>query len=289
MTKITTYTGQDTRFVLPHIDLAAKIWGNPKKPSILALHGWLDNAASFDNLAPYLSEDFHFVALDLAGHGYSAHRPPNNFFAMVDYIYDLYHLLHTWEPVLLLGHSLGGAISLLFTSTFPEKVRGLMTIDSLGPFNSEPKDTTQYLKRSIEQQAYLPLKQLPVYADLEAAIAARQRVSTLSPESVRALVTRGSIQGEDGKVRWRTDPRLLHAINQPLTEAQILAVLSQITTPTALVLPHEGFDFGDALMKKRQATIPGLTTFEMPGHHHVHMDNPEAVANHIHTFFKALL
>ncbi len=61
---------------LPHLRLAAQAWGDPQLPRLLALHGWLDNAASFDRLAPLLCGHFHIVAIDLPGHGRSGHRPP---------------------------------------------------------------------------------------------------------------------------------------------------------------------------------------------------------------------
>ncbi|MCG8335651.1 MAG: hypothetical protein MJE63_14115, partial [Proteobacteria bacterium] len=57
-----------------HFRYAAKRWGNKKGQKILALHGWLDNAATFDHLAPLLPE-VDLVALDFPGHGFSAHRP----------------------------------------------------------------------------------------------------------------------------------------------------------------------------------------------------------------------
>jgi len=65
---------------LPHLRLAAQVWGDPLLPRLLALHGWLDNAASFDRLAPLLCEHFHIVALDLPGHGRSGHRPPGTWY-----------------------------------------------------------------------------------------------------------------------------------------------------------------------------------------------------------------
>src|SRR5688572_17059699 len=42
---------------------------------IVGVHGWLDNAGSFDKLAPLLPPTVHFVALDLPGHGLSSHLP----------------------------------------------------------------------------------------------------------------------------------------------------------------------------------------------------------------------
>ena len=53
--------------------LAALRGGDPQGPKLLALHGWLDNAASFAPMAAHLAA-FDLVALDLPGHGASSHR-----------------------------------------------------------------------------------------------------------------------------------------------------------------------------------------------------------------------
>ena len=59
----------------PYLRLTARAWGPTDGVPVLALHGWLDNAASFDALAPQLPET-RLVALDLPGHGGSEPRPP---------------------------------------------------------------------------------------------------------------------------------------------------------------------------------------------------------------------
>ena len=50
------------------LKLAGLSWGKPGDRPLLALHGWLDNAASFSLLAPLMT-GYHVVALDLTGHG----------------------------------------------------------------------------------------------------------------------------------------------------------------------------------------------------------------------------
>jgi pimeloyl-ACP methyl ester carboxylesterase len=53
------------------IQLAAKEWGDPSGMPVIALHGWLDNANSFDQMLPYLT-DMHVIAIDMAGHSQSS-------------------------------------------------------------------------------------------------------------------------------------------------------------------------------------------------------------------------
>ena len=60
-------------FQVNGLTLAAKEWGMPGATPVIALHGWLDNANSFDVMLPYM-DDLHVMALDCAGHGSSSFR-----------------------------------------------------------------------------------------------------------------------------------------------------------------------------------------------------------------------
>src|SRR5690625_7580011 len=90
---------------------------------VLALHGWLDNSASFNVLAPQL-KNLHLVALDLAGHGQSDHRPgsaPYNIWEDVAEIFAVADQLG-WSRFALMGHSRGAMISMLAAGTFRERI-----------------------------------------------------------------------------------------------------------------------------------------------------------------------
>ena len=75
---------EEVRLSLPHIELAAHLYGPEDGFPVLALHGWLDNAASFARLAPKL-QGLRIVALDFAGHGHSDHRAAGAGYASVSY------------------------------------------------------------------------------------------------------------------------------------------------------------------------------------------------------------
>ena len=55
---------EEVRLSLPHIELAAHLFGPEDGLPVIALHGWLDNANSFARLAPKL-KGLRIVALDM--------------------------------------------------------------------------------------------------------------------------------------------------------------------------------------------------------------------------------
>ncbi len=192
----------------PDLRLAARAWGPADGIPVLAVHGWLDNAASFDALAPLLP-DIRFVALDLTGHGRSDHRLPGVHYHFVDFIPDIVAAADAlgWERFSLLGHSLGGGIVAFVAAILPERVRRVAMIEGLGPPTSNPDDGPANLRKAIEQMNALSRKRLPVYPNVEAAIHARCEASGLSWLAAATLVERGLQPVGDG-FGWRTDPRL---------------------------------------------------------------------------------
>ncbi|HZX81878.1 MAG TPA: alpha/beta fold hydrolase, partial [Lysobacter sp.] len=88
--------------------LAALRFGHGGVP-VLALHGWLDNAASFLPLSSHLP-GLDIVALDLPGHGASAHLPASAEYTLVNAARAVLGAADAlgWSRFSLLGHSMGG-------------------------------------------------------------------------------------------------------------------------------------------------------------------------------------
>ncbi len=269
--------------------LAALAWGDPAKPPILALHGWLDNAGSFSESAPRLAADHYVVALDLRGHGRSSHAAPGAWYHYVDYFDDLRAVLDHfgWPRATLFGHSLGGTLASLFAAAYPERVETLLLIEALGPLTVPPEGTLAQLKRGLDERAAFPNRRaLRVFPDLDSAIAARAMASGFSNDVARALVERG-VQKVDGGYIWSSDPRLTLTSAQRYTESQVLAMLSGIRAPTLLILAEPATSYlPDAMMSERAAQVAGIEVAHVAGHHHLHLESPDAVFEMVARFLR---
>ncbi len=267
--------------------LAAKAWGDPRHPPVLALHGWLDNAGSFDRLAPLLAADRYVVALDLRGHGRSAHAVGGAWLHYVDYFDDVRAVFDHfgWARADLLGHSLGGTLASLFAALYPACVGELLLVEALGPLTAAPDAALAQLRRALDQRAeFAARRPLRVFAQMETAIAARVAANGLSEPAARALVERG-IRAVDGGYVWSSDPRLTLASPQRFTEAQILAMLSGIVAPTLLILATPATSYlPTAMIEARAAQIADIRIVRLAGQHHLHLEDAPAVAGAIRAF-----
>lgn len=270
----------DTEVRVGELRLAARVWGPAEAPPVIALHGWLDNAASFERLAPLLG-GLRIVALDLPGHGHSEHRPPGCWYHLTDYVADVLAAADDLglERFSLLGHSLGGAVATLLAAARPERILRLGLIEALGPLTAGPDEAPGYLAHALRRAEQAGQgRQPPVYADLRQAVEARRAAGGLSTAAARLLVERGSIAAADG-VRWRSDPRLRLPSPFRFTEDQTVAFLAAIAAPTMLITAEAGLLPRDrSLLERRTTAVADLRVQHLQGNHHLHLEDPEPVA-----------
>ncbi len=260
--------------------LAARVHHAGAPVRVLAVHGWLDNAAGFDALAAHLPQ-CEIVAVDLAGHGRSGHRADGTRYHYVDYLDDLLAVLDQlgWDSSVWLGHSLGGALLAFLAAALPDRVDRLVLIESIGPLAAEPEQLVPRLRQSlIERQAGHGRNGLRVFANADEAIALRARVNGLSPAAAAALVERGLRPVADGLV-WSSDPRLKATTPLRAHESQIETLLAAIACPVQLLLAKPPLPFMDAVTREsRLALLPHAQRHRFSGHHHLHMETPQPLA-----------
>ena len=272
---------QEKEFKLANMTLRGLAFGDPQKPMILALHGWLDNAASFIPLAEHLA-DYYVLALDLTGHGLSDHRGPDSHYNLMDYVYDVHELVESqaWGNFILLGHSMGGIIGSIYTSCFPEKVSRYISIESFGPISKEPETSPQHLRESIESRLKVAKSQAKHPTSLETTIQARAKAGDLQLGSATLLVSRNVQQVDDG-LRFRTDRRLRTISSLRVTPEQAEAFIRGISRPTLVINGDKGYEMMKKVLNERRAWVDNLSSDECEGGHHLHMENPQGVASKV--------
>lgn len=251
-------------------------------PKLLAMHGWLDNAASFRPMAPWLAH-YDLVALDMPGHGRSFHYPDDAEYSMFSTLLDLLAAADAlgWPRFAVLGHSMGGAIASMLAAAAPERIERLFLIEALGPLAAQEDTTASRLRDSVTQRRALDAKRKRVFTDPQVAVQARMQtnITALDEGSSRLLVERG-IRAVEGGYEWSSDARLTLPTAVRMSETQIRDCLRAIACPTTLLVadPPPPY-FTPALRDERVACVRDIRCVSMPGSHHLHMTHPaEAVA-----------
>ena len=285
-----TLTSREVRFSLPSLEVAGKVWGEPGGIPVIGLHGWLDNAATFDPIAPAL-KGVQLVALDLPGHGLSDHLPMAG--------YSLWQQASTvlqvaedlgWERFALLGHSMGAIISGILTGSLPERIIGAAMIDGLMPFTSEPDDAPRQMARFFTSSLAVGNKRKPVYDSVEKAISARVLGGTTSiaREAASSLVERG-LMPDHGGWTWRTDPQLMLPSPLRFTNKHAESFIEAISSPAMLVLANQGVMHKHPQVLDRIERFKHIQLHKMDGGHHLHLEaQAPDVAALLNDFYAAL-
>lgn len=237
-------------------------------PRILALHGWLDNAASFSPLAERLP-GCEIVALDMAGHGRSDHRAADGEYNIWSDLPDIDAVaeLLGWERFCLLGHSRGAVVSCLFAASQPQRVQRLALLDALPAQFADPANCPEQLALFLADKKRLLDRPGRIFGDPGEAVAVRER-NGLSGAAARLIVERNLI-ARDGGWCWSHDARLQGASAVKLSAEQIAAVMGALSMPALLLLAEEGFSNREHGLPELPAQ---LTVESVPGGHHTHME-----------------
>ena len=264
---------QELRFEVNGHLIAAKAWGDENARPMIALHGWLDNAATFNRLAPLL-KDVRLIALDLMGHGYSDHRPQSMPYYIWDNVLDVLGVADQsgLDSFNILGHSMGASIATLIAGAFPQRINKLILIEGIAPLVTEPDDVAEQLAQAINRRNRIQGRLQKAYPNLDAAVEARMNGRwPVDIEAARWLVERGIIQ-RSGGFYWRSDPSLVLPSIMRMSEPQVESFIQRVTAQTLLILGDKGI----AQSERRIELFHEIQTEKLEGGHHLHLDQHAA-------------
>ena len=251
-------------------------WGQNGKPSLLLVHGGLDHARNWDWVARSLREHFHVYAMDLRGHGNSAWAP-GALYSIAEHVLDLSALADVIAdfPIYLIGHSLGGILTLLYSGIYPDRVRKTVSIEGLGlPITHRVhKPAPERFRSWIANVRQAERREPRSYPNLESAVARMKEANPrLSDEVARHLTLHGTNWNSDGSLIWKFDnyARIFPPYGHHLEDFR--TVLGEIACPVLLFWGMESWA-QDPETDGRASLIKNHRLVKVPGAGHwVHHD-----------------
>jgi len=258
--------------------------GDPDKRTFLLLHGGAAHVHWWDGVGPLLTPYGRVLALDFRGHGRSewardgAYGPPS-------YLKDVAGLIRSLGTrVVLVGHSMGGAVAQWVAVTHPELLEALIIVDAPhGPPPLFRRLMWRWRRRSVGGSR----PELRSAGDIIKKFRLQPPQTYLSRLDIERLALLGAEQLPSGSWAFRFDPETRawrkHGIK--MTRPKI----RKITMPTLLLRGDQSFLVSAAHVEKMHRKIRGSVLKEIPrAFHHVPLDNPADTAAAIIEFIEQL-
>ncbi len=254
------------------IEIHGLQWGNKNGPSLLMLHGWLDNAASFFHIAPLL-DHYNVIAVDLPGHGLSGHWPEFTHYHVWAGVEDIELILDAlgWSQCHLVAHSMGAAMATLYAGTFPQRLTSLTLIEAIGPMAGDLPQAPQRLADAITKMKNHNSGQKSK-PKLESFVSARLEGPLKLKERSAQLITQRSVKKSTDGFAWSNDKRLKYTSMMRLPEPLICSFIDAITCPVLGIFATDGLFSKEMLMKRWQVLNCHKQLEWLEGGHHLHLD-----------------
>lgn len=261
------------------LELHALEWSADGTP-LLFLHGFSNDAHVWDLIAPVIAPHYRVLALDQRGHG-DSDRDPEGRYDHETMARDVNAALESLgiARVVIVGHSMGGRVAMRFAGLFPEKLAGLVVVDSAPDLDA--RGTTR-ISLDVQQQDW----SFASVAEYERVL--QRQYAETKPELLAKLAVHWTRRRADGRYELKLDPGFMKARQGITAEAakawseqeakHLWAALAALPCP-ALVVRGAASDVMSAEVADKMVddVIPKavLETIARAGHS-VMLDNPEA-------------
>lgn len=240
-------------------------YGTAGRPSILCIHGGAAHAHWFDFFAPGFSAGYHVRALDLRGHGDSEWMAPPAYTYQL-HAADLAEVVERLDlrDFILVGHSMGGLVSLLYGATHPGRVRALIVVDSTVRMAEERAAV-------LREVGARPGSRYSTRHEFLTHYRLRPAGTTAAPEIIRHLAERGGRQLPDGRWTHKFDRHVYSQRNG----LDGVPYWSRVTVPALLVKGGRSHRITPTILAEVRDLCAHIEFAEVPeSDHHVFLDNP---------------
>ncbi|KAH8415739.1 hypothetical protein KR222_011732 [Zaprionus bogoriensis] len=296
--KMATRDFEEVVIPVPWGQIVGKWYGPRHVRPILGMHGWMDNAGSFDTLAPLLPPHLPFLSIDVPGHGLSSWLPKGAIYHSLELVQLVLRIMkiYKWEKVSILGHSMSSMNGFVFGSMFPDKLDMFIGLDVMKPLIRTEKQFIEKLAERLQDNLKLEERvddgsEPPAYEWDK--LVERLHLGTnksISLESCKYLLQRSCkpSRRDPTKFYFSRDHRLKASVVYTLSNETVLEMASRIKTPYMFVKALQAPYYEDKKYYNHALEVlrknPLFEYYEVEGSHHVHLNEPEKVAPLINAF-----
>ncbi|HEX2827068.1 MAG TPA: alpha/beta hydrolase [Burkholderiales bacterium] len=252
-------------------------YGTAGKPVMLCIHGGAAHAHWFDYVAPAFRRDYHVLSLDLRGHGDSEHVDPPKYF-YEDYAADVNAFVEALDlkDFVLIGHSMGGMVSLVYSATYPGRVKKLVVVDT--SVNLPPERIA--LLRDVGSK---PPRDYDSREEMVSRYKLRPGEALAPAEVVRYIGERSIKETDEGKWRYKFD-RAVYSTREPKDG---MPLWDDIRIPALLVKADRSPRITQEIYEQAKARSSRVEFVEISNSdHHITLDNPVEFVDKVGPFLK---
>jgi pimeloyl-ACP methyl ester carboxylesterase len=243
-------------------------WDGKGKP-ILCIHGITANCRCWDVMASGLSPAHRVMAMDLRGRGLS--ERPDSGYSIAHHCQDILGVLDDLhlEKAVIMGHSLGAFISVVFGAEHSERVDRIILVDGGGKLsNLQMAKVFEGIKPSLDRLGRV-FPSFEAYLDL-------MKTAPFFKSWTPALETyyRYEIETVDHGVRSRIDPAHIQEERENLGKVDVSQFYDKITCPVLILRATDGMVAQDDLLLPQDVVermvkeIPDARYVDIPGTNH---------------------
>jgi pimeloyl-ACP methyl ester carboxylesterase len=267
-------------------------WGDPSHPPILAFHGLLQQGASWERIASLLVRaGYSVTAPDLRGHGRSARLGRGGVPTIVDFLVDAERALAAIgpRPALLVGHSMGALIAAVATSLWPERVAGVVLVESPLPPDRGNQDPADVLRAIVT--TYVETSPHQAFPVLDHAVKWIQEANPGISEDVARMLAERTTEPSGSGFRWTWDPFLRNfkgALVATLREDYLL-MLATLPRPALSVYGSRSTVVTEGDREAQGRALRGSRVASVDGTHNLYFEAARALAREIEAFARETL
>jgi esterase len=276
---MTPVSAQSHTIVRDDVKLHHLDWGNEGRHPIVLVHGSRLHAHVWNHFGSRFKDRFHVIAIDQRGHGDSGWCARNRY-DLEDFYQDLRAVIATrgLTRYTLIGHSLGGRVSMLYASRHHQELERLVLVD-ITPGRPAAAAAGADMSRVTETPGPRDF-----VSEAEAIAYLGKLLSRAPAHVIEESVRYGMRRIASGRYTWKYDPALLQRAPAAL---DLWAMVKSIPTPTLLQYGSHSKVVSPELAERLKQTMPQCTVerIENAGHA-LFTDQPDAFAASVERFLK---